>query len=75
MLLKSNELQKKIIVVSIIGGASADSEAQRWMQVVSIPTTTNFHNISCFRSSSALAAKEIFDRWGFTATLELKARI
>lgn len=29
MLLKSNELQKKIIVVSIIGGASADSEAQR----------------------------------------------
>jgi len=29
MLLKSNELQKKIIVVSIIGGASGDSEAQR----------------------------------------------
>lgn len=29
MLPKSNELQKKIIMVSIIGGVSADSEAQR----------------------------------------------
>lgn len=29
MLPKSNEFRKKIIRVSIIGGASADSEAQR----------------------------------------------